>query len=58
MASAVRDLGLPYQLVRDKRRPYGTVLAITVAFLAVIAQYNASGERFRRNLRLSYERNC
>jgi O-antigen/teichoic acid export membrane protein len=29
LASAVRDLGLPYHLVRDKRRPYGTVLAFT-----------------------------
>lgn len=36
VASAVRDLGLPYQLVRDKRRPYGTVLAITVALGALI----------------------
>lgn len=30
VASAVRDLGLPYHLVRDPRRPYGTVLAFTV----------------------------
>lgn len=29
LASAVRDLGLPYHLVRDPRRPYGTVLAVT-----------------------------
>jgi lipopolysaccharide exporter len=29
LASAVRDLGLPYHLVRDPRRPYGTVLAFT-----------------------------
>lgn len=29
VASAVRDLGLPYHLVRDTRRPYGTVLAST-----------------------------
>jgi O-antigen/teichoic acid export membrane protein len=27
IAGAVRDLGLGYQLVRDDRRPYGTVLA-------------------------------
>lgn len=27
VASALRDLGLPYQLMRDERRPYGTVLA-------------------------------
>jgi O-antigen/teichoic acid export membrane protein len=36
VASAVRDLGLPYQLVRDKRRPYGTVLAITTALGALL----------------------
>ncbi len=36
IASAVRDLGLPYQLVRDKRRPYGTVLAITTVLGALI----------------------
>ncbi|HYG62868.1 MAG TPA: oligosaccharide flippase family protein [Thermoanaerobaculia bacterium] len=29
IASAFRDLGLPYHLVRDARRPYGTVLAVT-----------------------------
>jgi O-antigen/teichoic acid export membrane protein len=29
VASAIRDLGLPYHLVRDERRPYGTVLAFT-----------------------------
>jgi PST family polysaccharide transporter len=29
VAAAVRDLGLPYHLVRDERRPYGTVLAFT-----------------------------
>ncbi|HEY7213868.1 MAG TPA: oligosaccharide flippase family protein [Thermoanaerobaculia bacterium] len=27
VAAAVRDLGLPYHLLRDPRRPYGTVLA-------------------------------
>jgi PST family polysaccharide transporter len=32
VAAAVRDLGLPYQLVRDPRKPYGTVLAfVTVS---------------------------
>lgn len=31
VASAVRDLGLPYHLVRDPRRPYGTVLAFVTA---------------------------
>jgi O-antigen/teichoic acid export membrane protein len=36
VASAVRDLGLPYQLVRDKSRPYGTVLAITAGLGALI----------------------
>ncbi|HEY0513503.1 MAG TPA: oligosaccharide flippase family protein [Thermoanaerobaculia bacterium] len=36
VAAAIRDLGLPYQLVRDKRRPYGTVLAITTALGALI----------------------
>jgi O-antigen/teichoic acid export membrane protein len=35
VASAVRDLGLPYHLVRDNRRPYGTVLASTT-FLGVV----------------------
>jgi PST family polysaccharide transporter len=36
IASAIRDVGLPYQLVRDKRRPYGTVLAITTVLGALI----------------------
>jgi PST family polysaccharide transporter len=36
IASAVRDVGLPYQLVRDKRRPYGTVLAITTVLGSLI----------------------
>jgi len=36
VASAVRDLGLPYHLVRDPRRPYGTVLAFTVMSGATI----------------------
>lgn len=30
VAAAVRDLGLPYHLVRDPRRSYGTVLAFVV----------------------------
>ena len=36
VASAIRDLGLPYHLVRDPRRPYGTVLAFTVMSGAAI----------------------
>lgn len=36
VASALRDLGLPYHLVRDPRRPYGTVLAFTVMSGAAI----------------------
>lgn len=36
VASAVRDLGLPYHLVRDPRRPYGTVLAFTTALGGLI----------------------
>lgn len=36
VASAVRDLGLPYHLVRDERRPYGTVFAFTTALGALI----------------------
>jgi O-antigen/teichoic acid export membrane protein len=31
IASAFRDLGLSHQLIRDARRPYGTVLAFTLA---------------------------
>ena len=31
VASAFRDLGLSYQLMRDERRPYGTVLAFSLA---------------------------
>lgn len=43
VASAVRDLGLVYQLMRDPRRPYGTVMAfgalsgIAVTLLLVVA---------------------
>ena len=36
VASAIRDLGLPYHLVRDPRRPYGTVLAFTAMLGASI----------------------
>jgi PST family polysaccharide transporter len=36
VASAIRDLGLPYHLVRDERRPYGTVFAFTTALGALI----------------------
>lgn len=31
LASAVRDLGLPFHLMRDRRKPYGTVFAFSVA---------------------------
>lgn len=37
VASAVRDLGLPYHLVRDSRRPYGTVLASTLVLGLMIS---------------------
>lgn len=30
IASAVRDLGLPFHLMRDPRKPYGTVLAFSL----------------------------
>ncbi len=30
VASAFRDLGLVHQLIRDERRPYGTILAFTL----------------------------
>lgn len=30
VASAVRDLGLPFHLMRDPRKPYGTVLAFSL----------------------------
>lgn len=36
LASAIRDMGLPYHLVRDPRRPYGTVLAFTAALGSLI----------------------
>jgi PST family polysaccharide transporter len=37
VAAAVRDLGLPYHLVRDPRRPYGTVLAFVTASGALLS---------------------
>lgn len=39
VAAAVRDLGLPYHLVRDGRRPYGTVLAFTTFSGAAISLF-------------------
>jgi O-antigen/teichoic acid export membrane protein len=36
LAAALRDLGLPYHLVRDSRRPYGTVLAFVTALGSLI----------------------
>jgi PST family polysaccharide transporter len=36
IAAAVRDLGLPYHLMRDRERPYGTVLAFIVASSALL----------------------
>ncbi len=36
VASAIRDLGLPYHLVRDPRRPYGTVFVFTAISGAII----------------------
>ncbi|HVS00102.1 MAG TPA: oligosaccharide flippase family protein [Thermoanaerobaculia bacterium] len=36
VASAFRDLGLPYHLIRDSRRPYGTVLASTLGLGALL----------------------
>lgn len=36
VAAALRDLGLPYHLVRDPRRPYGTVLVSTATLGALI----------------------
>jgi len=34
--AVVRDLGLPYQLLRDERRPYGAVLRLSLASGAVL----------------------
>jgi PST family polysaccharide transporter len=36
IAAAVRDLGLIYHLIRDERRPYGTVLGFTVVSGALV----------------------
>lgn len=36
IAGAVRDLGLVYHLIRDDRRPYGTVLAFTAGSGVVV----------------------
>jgi PST family polysaccharide transporter len=36
IAGVVRDLGLPYQLVRDERAPFGTVLAWTAGTGALL----------------------
>src|SRR6185503_11618319 len=36
VAAAVRDLGLPYHLVRDPRKPYGTVFAFVTASGALL----------------------
>lgn len=43
VASALRDLGLPYHLMRDPRRPYGTVLAFSLASGAVLTVLLAVG---------------
>lgn len=36
VASALRDLGLPYHLIRDPRRPYGTVFGFTLVSGALL----------------------
>ena len=36
IAAACRDLGLPYHLIRDRRRPYGAVLVSTLTLGALI----------------------
>jgi O-antigen/teichoic acid export membrane protein len=36
IAAAVRDLGVPYQLMRDARRPYGTVFAFVLGSGALV----------------------
>jgi O-antigen/teichoic acid export membrane protein len=43
VAAACRDLGLPYHLVRDRRRPYGTVLVSTLALGALISVVLVAG---------------
>ncbi len=37
LASAVRDLGLNFQLMRDRRKPYGTVLAFSLVMGVLVA---------------------
>ncbi|HKI86710.1 MAG TPA: oligosaccharide flippase family protein, partial [Thermoanaerobaculia bacterium] len=37
VAAACRDLGLPYHLMRDERRPYGTVFVSTTSLGLVIS---------------------
>ena len=43
IASIVRDLGLPYQLVRDERGPFGTVLVWQAVAGSVLAGALAAG---------------
>ena len=43
IASVVRDMGLPYHLVRDERRPFGTVAAWTGGFGFFVAAALAAG---------------
>jgi len=43
ITGVVRDLGLPYQLVRDEREPYGTVAAWTAGAGLVLAGVLAVG---------------
>ena len=43
IAGVVRDLGLPYQLVRDEREPYGTVAAWTAGAGLLLAGLLALG---------------
>lgn len=43
VAGAVRDLGLPYQLIRDPRQPYGAVFAWVVGAGGILAVALAAG---------------
>ncbi|HEX2252138.1 MAG TPA: oligosaccharide flippase family protein [Thermoanaerobaculia bacterium] len=43
IAGVLRDAGLPYQLVRDERQPYGTVLAWTGGVGLLLAAALAAG---------------
>ena len=43
LASALRDLGLRFHLIRDPRRPYGTVLAFSAVNGALITAALAAG---------------